>query len=82
MYDCGGIFGFLREAVFVVVRGDADAYRDCCWILGEGETGLNRGWFNGFSMFLGLKGPWSSLLRRTYDESGVARLGFSAGLLT
>ena len=55
MGDCGGIFGCLREAVLVVVRGDAGAYRDCCWILGEGEMGLNRGVFNGFSMFLGLK---------------------------
>lgn len=48
------ILDFLRDAVLVVLGGD-DAYRDCCWTLGEGETGLNLGWFNDFSMFLGLK---------------------------
>lgn len=29
MGECGDIFGLLREAVFVVVQGDVDAYRDC-----------------------------------------------------
>jgi hypothetical protein len=33
---------FLR-APSVVVRVDNDTYWDCCWSLGEGEVGLNRG---------------------------------------
>ena len=36
------VVDFLR-AVFVVVRGDDDTYRDCCWSLGESEPVLNRG---------------------------------------